>query len=51
MKMREVYVPLENEVIDGVPTPFIEFEDFWKTHSTDDGFIMAIIDENNKVVN
>jgi len=50
MKIREVYTPIENEIIDGVLTPCIEFDEFWNTHSTDDGYIMAYVDENNRVV-
>lgn len=50
MKIREVFVPLENEVIDGVPTPFIEWDKFWETHSTDEGYIMAYVDGNNRTV-
>lgn len=50
MNIREVFVPLENRVIDGVPTPFIEFKEFMETHATDDGYIMCYVDENNRIV-
>lgn len=48
--IREVYVPLDNEVVDGVPVPFIEFSEFWNTHSTDEGFTMVYLDESNRIV-
>ncbi|MCF8017861.1 MAG: hypothetical protein K9L62_00550 [Vallitaleaceae bacterium] len=48
--IREVYVPLDNEVVDGVPAPFVEFSEFWNMHSTDEGFIMVYVDEKNRIV-
>jgi|GEM_PF-4790037 len=49
--LREVYVPMDAELVNGVPASFIEFTEFWDTHTTDDGFVLVYLDTNNHFVN
>lgn len=48
--MREVYVKIDTEVINGTPENFIEFSEFWETHTNDNGYCLVYLDDDNKVV-
>jgi len=48
--LREVYVKEGTEVIDRVPTAFIEFTDFWSQHNDDTGFVLLYLDAEDRIV-
>lgn len=47
--MKNVYVKVGAEWGPDEPIPYIESEDFWKSHESDEGYVMLVIDENGKI--
>lgn len=48
--MREAYVKIGTEIINGVPTKFIEFNEFWETIKNDERYIMVYLNDNNQII-
>ena len=48
--IREVYVKIGEEFINGVPVEFIEVEYFWETHDSDDGYVLIYLNSENKII-
>lgn len=49
-EIREVYVKIGAEIKGKTPKEFIEHDFFWKTHKTDEGYVMLYLDKNNQIM-
>lgn len=49
-KLREVYIKIGTEVENKIPKEFIEFDAFWKTNKSDNGYTVIHLNKENQIV-